>query len=167
MHWRLVWFEWVSIFAKAHPPDQFVIERLKLTSPTHIQRLAIPRLLEGKDALVKAETGSGKTLAYLIPIIEKLNAIDPRVDRTQGTYGSCLLCLTDCHSGDYCTNKRTCCSNFWDTAEGLHVISLDHPWCYHGRRETKVWKGQTQKRDDSACFNPGEISGPFEEYPSH
>lgn len=39
-----------------------------ITSPTTVQELAIPVILEGKDAIVRSETSSGKTLAYLLPI---------------------------------------------------------------------------------------------------
>ncbi|HXV77517.1 MAG TPA: DEAD/DEAH box helicase [Candidatus Polarisedimenticolaceae bacterium] len=42
------------------------------TSPTPIQRQAIPILLEGGDLIGVAETGTGKTLAFLLPIFERL-----------------------------------------------------------------------------------------------
>ncbi|XP_049849848.1 uncharacterized protein LOC126320412 [Schistocerca gregaria] len=47
-------------------------KKLGYERPTLIQRMAIPTLMAGHDALIKAQTGSGKTLAYLIPIIEFL-----------------------------------------------------------------------------------------------
>jgi len=37
---------------------------------TEVQKLSIPVLLSGKDAVVKSQTGSGKTLAYSCPIIQ-------------------------------------------------------------------------------------------------
>lgn len=42
-------------------------------SPTPIQAAAIPFLLEGKDALGKAQTGTGKTAAFSLPLLNKLN----------------------------------------------------------------------------------------------
>ena len=45
------------------------------THPTPVQASAIPPALEGKDVLATAQTGTGKTLSFLIPIIEKLQAI--------------------------------------------------------------------------------------------
>lgn len=45
--------------------------RYKNLSP--VQEKAIPVLLKGKSAVVKAPTGSGKTLAYLIPILENIS----------------------------------------------------------------------------------------------
>lgn len=52
---------------------QQALETLKFTRMTHIQNLAIPSLLAGKDLIGAAKTGSGKTLAFLIPIIETLH----------------------------------------------------------------------------------------------
>src|SRR5439155_14321429 len=40
------------------------------TSPTVIQSLAIPPIMQGHDLIGKASTGSGKTLAFGIPILE-------------------------------------------------------------------------------------------------
>ncbi|XP_055331825.1 probable ATP-dependent RNA helicase DDX10 [Paramacrobiotus metropolitanus] len=42
---------------------------------TTIQSKSIPFALEGKDILGAARTGSGKTLAFLIPVLEKLDAV--------------------------------------------------------------------------------------------
>lgn len=42
------------------------------TSPTPIQRQAIPQLIEGHDVQGCAQTGTGKTAAFSIPIIQKL-----------------------------------------------------------------------------------------------
>ena len=44
-----------------------------ITEPTPIQSVALPVLLEGKDAYLHAETGTGKTLAYLLPIFSRLD----------------------------------------------------------------------------------------------
>ncbi|MEB3236747.1 MAG: DEAD/DEAH box helicase [Candidatus Sericytochromatia bacterium] len=43
--------------------------RLGFTEPTPVQRLAIPAVLEGRDAVVRAKTGSGKTLAFGLPLL--------------------------------------------------------------------------------------------------
>lgn len=48
-------------------------QKLDVSAPTAIQKVAIPRLLQGDtDAFIQAETGSGKTLAYLLPILQRL-----------------------------------------------------------------------------------------------
>jgi len=45
---------------------------LNFAEPTRVQRGALPALLAGRDAMVRAPTGSGKTLAYLAPIVQAL-----------------------------------------------------------------------------------------------
>lgn len=44
-------------------------------TPTPIQSLALPALLDGEDVVGLAQTGSGKTAAFAIPLIE---SIDPK-----------------------------------------------------------------------------------------
>ena len=51
---------------------------------TEAQYSSIPLLLKRKDVLVKSQTGSGKTLAYAIPIVQTLQQISPKIDRTSG-----------------------------------------------------------------------------------
>jgi ATP-dependent RNA helicase RhlE len=46
-------------------------------TPTPIQALAIPTVLEGRDLLGIAQTGTGKTAAFALPILHRL-AADPR-----------------------------------------------------------------------------------------
>lgn len=54
-----------------------------LSHMTTVQSMAIPTLLENKDALVRSQTGSGKTLAYAIPIVHTLQAKKPPLSRIQ------------------------------------------------------------------------------------
>ena len=53
------------------------LERMEYTTPTPIQKQAIPLALEGHDIMGSAQTGTGKTAAFAIPLVEKLLA-DPR-----------------------------------------------------------------------------------------
>ncbi|MGF1734252.1 DEAD/DEAH box helicase [Photobacterium satsumensis] len=46
----------------------------QLTTPTDIQRLAIPAVIKGKDVLALAQTGSGKTFAFGLPMLQKVDA---------------------------------------------------------------------------------------------
>ena len=48
------------------------LEKDGITDATHVQKEAIPVIMEGKDVVVKSETGSGKTLAFVIPIIKNI-----------------------------------------------------------------------------------------------
>jgi ATP-dependent RNA helicase RhlE len=42
-------------------------------TPTLIQEMAIPVILEGKDLIACAQTGTGKTASYLLPILHKIS----------------------------------------------------------------------------------------------
>jgi len=48
------------------------LERQNLHTPTSVQFQAIPAVMSGSDAMVRAQTGSGKTLAYGLPLLHKL-----------------------------------------------------------------------------------------------
>ena len=50
-----------------------ILDRMKFTVPTPIQRKAIPIAIEDKDIIGVAQTGTGKTLAFTIPIIQRLS----------------------------------------------------------------------------------------------
>jgi len=52
---------------------------MKFTTPTPIQRKAIPIVLNGFDILGSAQTGTGKTAAFCIPIIEMLAKDDKSI----------------------------------------------------------------------------------------
>ncbi len=49
------------------------IKAVGYTTPTPIQRQAIPAVLEGGDLLGLAQTGTGKTAAFMLPILHLLN----------------------------------------------------------------------------------------------
>lgn len=49
------------------------LEDMNLVEPTQIQSLAIPKMIEGLDIIAQAKTGTGKTFAFAIPILEKIN----------------------------------------------------------------------------------------------
>lgn len=55
-----------------HPQIISGISAAGYTSPTPIQKRAIPPILEGRDVLGLAQTGTGKTAAFVLPILQRL-----------------------------------------------------------------------------------------------
>lgn len=55
-----------------HPHIAAGIKALGYSTPTPIQRQAIPPVLQGHDVLGLAQTGTGKTAAFVLPILERL-----------------------------------------------------------------------------------------------
>ena len=49
-----------------------------ITSPFAIQREVIGDVLDGRDVLAKSPTGSGKTLAFGVPLVDLIEAENPR-----------------------------------------------------------------------------------------
>lgn len=56
------------------------LSELGFQTPMEVQTETIPKILEGKDLIVKSQTGSGKTAAFAIPLCEK---IDTELDAVQ------------------------------------------------------------------------------------
>lgn len=75
-----------------HPHLISIIQKnFHFERPTSIQVSAIKHLLDGRDALIKAQTGSGKTVAYALPIIHNLAQIEPPISRSDGPKALVIL----------------------------------------------------------------------------
>ncbi|MBS1502172.1 MAG: DEAD/DEAH box helicase, partial [Bacteroidetes bacterium] len=48
------------------------IQSMGYQTPTPIQEMAIPLIMEGKDLIACAQTGTGKTASYLLPVLHKI-----------------------------------------------------------------------------------------------
>lgn len=66
-----------------------VVADCGFSSPTDIQREAIPVALEGRDLMASAQTGTGKTAAFVLPALHRLLTVEP-----QKGHGPRVLVLT-------------------------------------------------------------------------
>ncbi|MFA7369329.1 MAG: DEAD/DEAH box helicase, partial [Kiritimatiellales bacterium] len=57
---------------------QRVADAVHYKTPTPIQEQTIPLILEGNDLIAQAQTGTGKTAAFALPILQLLNAMEPK-----------------------------------------------------------------------------------------
>jgi len=64
------------------------VQALGYSTPTPIQRRAIPPVLKGQDVLGLAQTGTGKTAAFVLPILQRL------VKRPRGRIGALVIAPT-------------------------------------------------------------------------
>jgi ATP-dependent RNA helicase RhlE len=60
-----------------HPKINAGIASCGYTTPTPIQKEAMPSVLKGRDILGLAQTGTGKTAAFVLPLLQRLVS-DPR-----------------------------------------------------------------------------------------
>ena len=58
------------------------------TTPTSIQRKAIPTIMNGQDVIGLAQTGTGKTAAFVLPILQRL------LQRPKGQVGAVVISPT-------------------------------------------------------------------------
>ncbi|KYN17151.1 putative ATP-dependent RNA helicase DDX28 [Trachymyrmex cornetzi] len=49
-----------------------ILKRYNITKPLKIQKIGIPKILNGANTVIAAETGCGKTLTYLLPMIDEI-----------------------------------------------------------------------------------------------
>jgi len=65
---------------------------LGFASPTPVQAAVLPLFMRNSDVCVQACTGSGKTIAFVVPVVEKLMAMEPPLAPTE--VGAIILCPT-------------------------------------------------------------------------
>lgn len=77
---------------KIHPHSiKNMKEVLNFHKLTHVQQKSLPPALNGKDLLIRSATGSGKTLTYALPIVERLQRIQPKLNRSQGIHALVIV----------------------------------------------------------------------------
>ncbi len=94
------------------------VSDLGFETPSPIQQICIPHLLEGRDVLGMAQTGSGKTAAFSLPILAQ---IDPAEKHPQ------LLVMAP--TRELAIQVADACEQFVKYAKGINIVTL-----YGGQR---------------------------------
>ena len=94
------------------------VSDLGFETPSPIQQICIPHLLEGRDVLGMAQTGSGKTAAFSLPILAQ---IDPTEKHPQ------LLVMAP--TRELAIQVADACEQFVKYAKGINIVTL-----YGGQR---------------------------------
>ena len=94
------------------------VSDLGFETPSPIQQICIPHLLEGRDVLGMAQTGSGKTAAFSLPILAQ---IDPKEKHPQ------LLVMAP--TRELAIQVADACEQFVKYAKGINIVTL-----YGGQR---------------------------------
>lgn len=132
----------VQVLTKDAASNGFGFER-----PTNVQVKSVPAVLSGKDVLVKSETGSGKTLSYLLPIVQKLQGIEPRVRREDG----CLALIL--------APTRELCLQILETANKLiQPFVYLVPGAIIGGEKKKAEKARLRKGISILIATPGRLA---------
>ncbi|KAE9342944.1 putative ATP-dependent RNA helicase [Phytophthora fragariae] len=115
--------------------------------PTNVQVQTIPSVLKGNDILVKSETGSGKTLSYLLPIVQKLQSVSPRIQRQDGCMALVLA------------PTRELCSQILETANKLiQPFVFLVPGAIIGGEKKKAEKARLRKGITILIATPGRLA---------
>ncbi|KAF6227680.1 hypothetical protein HO173_012010 [Letharia columbiana] len=62
-----------------------ITKNMGLETMTQVQSLTMNESLKGHDILAQARTGTGKTLAFLIPLLQNIINVDPRLEKRSRT----------------------------------------------------------------------------------
>ena len=121
-------------------------DRLGFEKFTEVQKQAIPAMMAQKDVLIKSPTGSGKTLAYALPLIQRLQAVVPKINRTDGPYAVVLLPTRELAIQSYEVFESMCRTFVW-IVPGLIV----------GGENRKAEKSRIRKGINIIVATPGRL----------
>ena len=121
-------------------------ERLGIEKFTKVQRETIPAFLSKSDVLIKSPTGSGKTLAYALPLLQRLQQIVPKINRSDGPYAIVLLPTRELALQSYEVFESLCRAFVW-IVPGLIV----------GGEKRKAEKSRIRKGINIIVATPGRL----------
>ena len=122
------------------------LEKSQFNKMTKIQGLSFDSISEGRDIVLKSQTGSGKTLAYLVPLLNKLMAVEPRITRNDG-----IKILILCPIRELCLQIQNALQNV-----GRACVNLV-PGVLIGGEDIKAEKERIRKGLSIVIGTPGRI----------
>lgn len=119
---------------------------LNITQMTSVQKMTIPVLLSGRDALVRSQTGSGKTLAYGVPLVQSLQAATAKIQRSDGPYALVLV-----------PTRELALQSFTTIQKLLKPFSWIVPGVLMGGEKRKSEKARLRKGINILISTPGRL----------
>ncbi|NXF09605.1 DDX31 helicase, partial [Smithornis capensis] len=117
-----------------------------------VQKQTIPVLLQGKDALVRSQTGSGKTLAYGIPLVQSLQGMESKIQRSDGPYALVLVPTREV-SGLFPSESECLDTDFSCTDPFTWIV----PGVLMGGEKRKSEKARLRKGINILISTPGRL----------
>ncbi|XP_066509739.1 ATP-dependent DNA helicase DDX31-like [Hoplias malabaricus] len=119
---------------------------LNVTNMTSVQKETIPVLMSGKDAVVRSQTGSGKTLAYAIPLVQSLQAVQPKIQRSDGPLAVVIVPTRELAQQSFQTFQRL-----------LKPFTWIVPGVLMGGEKRKAEKARLRKGINILISTPGRL----------
>lgn len=121
-------------------------KNLHMTKMTSVQKASIPLLIDGKDMLIKSPTGTGKTLVYVIPVVQSLQAITPKIKREDGPY--CVVLVP---------TRELVVQSLTAIQQVLKPFIWIVPGCVTGGEKRKSEKARLRKGINILVATPGRL----------
>ncbi|CAB4018881.1 probable ATP-dependent RNA helicase DDX31 [Paramuricea clavata] len=121
-------------------------KNLHLKKMTSVQKASLPSLLSGKDVFIKSPTGTGKTLAYVIPVVQSLQDILPKIQRIDGPY--CLILVP---------TRELASQTLTVIQQVLKPFIWIVPGCVTGGEKRKSEKARLRKGVNILVATPGRL----------
>ncbi|CAH1787054.1 unnamed protein product, partial [Owenia fusiformis] len=117
-----------------------------ITTMTTVQKRTIPEVLSGHDVMVKSQTGSGKTLAYAVPVVQTLQDMKPKLQRSDGVHAIVLV-----------PTRELALQSFETFEKLLRPFTWVVPGCIMGGEQRKKEKARLRKGINILISTPGRL----------
>lgn len=131
----------------SNPLLTHLIDIMKISKPTKIQKFAIPSLIHSNnDLFIHAQTGSGKTLSFLLPILTRILNMEEKINRDSGCFAMFITPTRELSTQVYQVLSRLC--------QCCHYLV---PCLLIGGERKKSEKARLRKGTNFIIGTPGRI----------